>query len=58
MVQQITNADKNTHQECSVKMLDWIGNKETFPDYVIFNDESTFHISGKVNNPQLQSLGL
>ena len=49
MVQHITDEDKVARMQFCVEMFDRIADNETFLDNVIFSDESTFHISGKVN---------
>ena len=48
MVQQITDEDKVARGEFCAAMLNRI-EEETFLNAMIFSDESTFHISGKVN---------
>ncbi|XP_046658923.1 uncharacterized protein LOC124353121 [Homalodisca vitripennis] len=49
MVQHITDLFKAARGEFCAVMLVRMGEDETFLNSIIFSDESTFHISGKVN---------
>lgn len=49
MVQHITDNDKMVRRDFCAEMLDRIADDETYLNHVIFSDESTFHVSGKVN---------
>lgn len=49
MVQQISDLDKVARSEFCVEMFERIEADETFLKKIIFSDESTFHVNGKVN---------
>ena len=49
IVQALLPHDKPKGVAFAVDMLDSIDNDNNFLDNVIFSDESTFHLSGKVN---------
>ena len=49
MVQYITDEDKMVRLDFCAEMLRWIDEDETLLIHVIFSDESTFHVTSKVN---------
>ena len=49
IVQHLMNADKVVHKEFCMQMFQRIQDDGKFLDSVIFSDESTFHVSGRVN---------
>ena len=49
IVQHLTNADKVVRKEFCMQMFQRIQDDGKFLDSVIFSDESTFHVSGRVN---------
>ena len=49
IVQNLTNADKVVRKEFCMQMFQRIQENGKFLDSVNFGDESTFHVSGRVN---------
>jgi hypothetical protein len=56
IVQHLTDADKVVRKEFCMQMFYQI-QEERFLDSVIFSDESTFHVSGKVNSNNCRICG-
>jgi hypothetical protein len=49
LVQSLSDDDKIVHHSFCMSMQQWSEEDDAFFDWLIFGDESTFHISGKVN---------
>ena len=57
MLQALPPNDMLKQKEFAVKMVKQISEKETFLKRVIFNDEATFHVSGKSNKHNIKIWG-
>jgi hypothetical protein len=51
IVQRIPDADKVVRKEFCMQMFRRIQDDKRIMDFVIFNDESTFHVNGKAYRP-------
>lgn len=57
IVQEIKPDDRPKRQEFAITMLDRVAEDETFLSCVMFSDEATFHVSGKVNRHNVRIWG-
>jgi hypothetical protein len=53
----VNNTDKVVRKEFCMQMLNWIQYDERFLISVIFSDERTFHVSGKVKTHNCRTWG-
>ena len=57
MLQRLSEGDKNKRCDFCESVLGRCDDEEGFMDRIIFSDESTFHISGKVNKQNVRIWG-
>ena len=53
-MQALTENDKQLHTVFSVNMLEFLENDD-FGDRIVFSDEATLHINGRVNSIMFES---
>ena len=56
LVQAVTENDKQLRTVLSVNMLEFLENDD-FEDRIVFSDEATFHINGRVNRHNVRIWG-
>jgi hypothetical protein len=57
LVQALSDGDKNQRHEICGQMTDKMENEDDYLNTVLFSDEATFHLSGKVNRHNIRIWG-